>query len=72
MKETPGLGTRIADWDFRKQFVKQPLQVDMKSDGGSIDAISGATISSVGTVVGVQNASKVYQGLKAELLTGWQ
>lgn len=72
MKETPGLGTRISEPDFRKQFVGKPLGIALKSKGGSIDAISGATISSTGTVVAVQNAGEVYKGLKPELLKVWQ
>jgi len=72
MKETPGLGTRVAEWNFRKQFVSQVLPVDTKSNGGEIDTISGATISSVGTVVAVKNASKVYKSLKGELAGAWK
>lgn len=45
--ETPGLGAKITEPDFRNQFLDISL-ADMKlsKDGGKIDAITGATISS--------------------------
>lgn len=48
-KETPGLGTRMTEESFLKQFVNRlpdafPLKV--KKDGGAIDALTAATISS--------------------------
>lgn len=51
-KETPGLGTKMADEKFKKQF--RGLKVSevsggmlkVKKDGGTIDAITAATISS--------------------------
>ncbi|MDK2892566.1 Rnf electron transport complex subunit RnfG [Methanohalophilus sp.] len=45
--ETPGLGAKITEPDFRNQFIGIPL-ADMKlsKDGGKIDSITGATISS--------------------------
>jgi electron transport complex protein RnfG len=51
-KETPGLGNKISNWDWRKQFIgkgtDQPLTV-VKTGSKTpydIDAITGATISS--------------------------
>lgn len=72
MKETPGLGTVVADARFTKQFKKQPMNVDLKSKGGQIDALSGATISSTGVVTAVQNAAKVYQAIKSEATGTWK
>lgn len=72
MKETPGLGTRTAEPSFTKQFSKQPLKIDVKSKGGQIDALSGATISSIGVVTAVQNAAKVYQAIKSEVTSTWK
>jgi len=52
-KETPGLGNKISDTVWRDQFIDKPtagslVVVKDKSQGASkIDAISGATISSV-------------------------
>ncbi|UZP66836.1 RnfABCDGE type electron transport complex subunit G [Desulfovibrio mangrovi] len=72
MKETPGLGTVVADPRFTKQFKKQPMVVELKSKGGQIDALSGATISSTGVVTAVQNAAKVYQAIKSEATGTWK
>jgi electron transport complex protein RnfG len=48
-KETPGLGTRMKDAKFRDQFNnKDPasFKIKVKKDGGEVDAITAATISS--------------------------
>ncbi len=71
MKETPGLGTRIADTSFRKQFVGQGQPVALRSEGGSIDAISGSTVSSVGAVNAVKKAAQDYLALKDDILKLW-
>ena len=71
LKETPGLGVRIAEPGFTGQFVGKPLPVALKAQGGGIDAVSGATISSAGAVTAVNNAAAVYKALKAEILTTW-
>ena len=45
--ETPGLGAKITNKDFYGQFAgKNATEAQLTSEGGSIDAISGATISS--------------------------
>ena len=47
--ETPGLGTKMAEAPFKGQFIgKNPSSFDLKvkKDGGNVDALSGATISS--------------------------
>lgn len=47
-KETPGLGTKMKDETFLKQFRdKNPskFNLEVKKDGGEVDAITGATIS---------------------------
>lgn len=72
MKETPGLGTVVAEPPFTKQFKGQSLQVDLKDNGGQIDGLSGATFSSIGVVTAVQHAADVYKGLKNNLLAAWQ
>lgn len=38
MKETPGLGTRVADPAFTGQFTGKPAGARLKSQGGDIDA----------------------------------
>lgn len=48
-KETPGLGSKITDPGFREQFNgKNPenFSLKVKKDGGQVDAITAATISS--------------------------
>ena len=48
-KETPGLGTKMKGEKFMKQFRgEKPSEFNLKpeKDGGDIDAIAGATISS--------------------------
>ncbi|TGC09662.1 Rnf electron transport complex subunit RnfG [Methanolobus halotolerans] len=46
-EETPGLGAKITTNDFRSQFQGVPVsELDLSRDGGSIDAITGATVSS--------------------------
>ena len=47
-KETPGLGTKMADAEFKDQYnSKNPgtINIAVKKDGGTIDAITAATIS---------------------------
>jgi electron transport complex protein RnfG len=48
-KETPGLGTRMTEPKFKDQFNgKNPadFKLKVKKDGGQVDAITAATISS--------------------------
>jgi electron transport complex protein RnfG len=48
-KETPGLGTKMAEPSFKEQFNgKNPssFSLKVKKDGGPVDAITAATISS--------------------------
>ena len=48
-KETPGLGSKMKDKKFKKQFLgKDPavFKLKVKKDGGEVDSISAATISS--------------------------
>ncbi len=45
--ETPGLGAKLGDAEFSKQFGgKDGPSLKVKKDGGKIDAITGATITS--------------------------
>ncbi len=71
MKETPGIGTVIAEPRFTDKFVNKPMDVAPKSQGGDIDAISGATVSSDGAALAVGKAAKVYAELKEEILKIW-
>ncbi len=62
-KETPGLGTKMVDWFKTKKGNQSIIGKDMQTanmtvskDGGEIDAISGATISSRAFLFAVRNA----------------
>jgi electron transport complex protein RnfG len=63
LKETPGLGVRVTEKWFKKQFSgKKEKEVLLKKDGGTIDAITSATISSRavtnGTIKGIEKYKK--------------
>ncbi len=69
--ETPGVGSRVkTDPSFRAQFkgISVNESVKVKADGGQIDAITGATISSRGVCKAVNNALALYKKLKPEIL----
>jgi len=64
--ETPGLGTKMEDPSFRAQFKdKDPasFKLSVKNDGGDVDAITAATISSRAFCDGV---NKAYTALQQE------
>lgn len=69
-KETPGFGTKILTARFLNQFGGRK-SVALKSEGGEIDGVSGASFSSKGAVTGVQQAIGFYGELKEELLKAW-
>ena len=58
-KETPGLGTKCVDW-FKNQINGKSITTDfkVKQDGGDVDAITAATISSRAFLKAVENASE--------------
>ena len=58
-KETPGLGTKCVDW-FKNQINGKSINTDfkVKQDGGDVDAITAATISSRAFLKAVENASE--------------
>ncbi len=70
-KETPGLGSRVSEESFTKHFKGKPYAVALKSQGGEIDAISGATVSSNGTVLAINDAGNQYNMLKDEIIKTW-
>jgi len=68
--ETPGIGSRAqTDPRFAAQFKGLSLTGDfkVKNDGGQVDAISGATVTSKGIAVAVTEAAKTYTSLKPQL-----
>ncbi len=69
--ETPGVGSRAkTDPSFVAQF--KGLSLDetfkVKNDGGQVDALSGATVTSRGVSAGLTDAGMVYQRLKPKLI----
>lgn len=64
--ETPGLGARIVEDGFRGQFTNMPVaDVSLKSKGGQVDAITGATISSQAVVDALHGAVDVVAAQEA-------
>jgi Na+-translocating ferredoxin:NAD+ oxidoreductase subunit G len=63
-KETPGLGTKMTEPGFKNQFNnKNPseFRLKVKKDGGSVDAITSATISSRAFCDAIQRAYNTIQ-----------
>jgi Na+-translocating ferredoxin:NAD+ oxidoreductase subunit G len=63
-KETPGLGSKMTDPLFKDQFIdKNPsgFELKVKKDGGPVDAITAATISSRAFCDAVSRAYKTLQ-----------
>jgi electron transport complex protein RnfG len=72
LKETPGLGARVAEHGYTTQFRGHSLDaVELTKQGGDIDAVAGATISSTGTVNAVRDAIAIFNTLKSQLAGGW-
>jgi electron transport complex protein RnfG len=66
-KETPGLGSKISDPEFIGQFIGQTsssMKYQVDKDGGDVDAISGATISSRSFTSAVIKALEAREGKK--------
>jgi electron transport complex protein RnfG len=67
-KETPGLGTRIVEKTFLEQFMNISFdsipgnKFSVKKDGGSIDALTGATISSRALCDALNRAKNIKDG----------
>jgi len=54
-RETPGLGSKVGEPEFERQFENRPADVlKLRADGGEIDAVTGATISSRAVTEGVR------------------
>ncbi len=66
-KETPGLGDKMNGEAFKSQFRKKNLQNAkwrVKKDGGDIDALTAATITSRAFTHGVERALLGFEKLK--------
>ncbi len=68
--ETPGMGAKAkTDPSFAAQFRELPLDepVNVTGDGGSINAISGATITSRAVTSATNDALKIFEKAKTQL-----
>ena len=68
--ETPGLGaTAKDDPDFVSQFKGLPIEETFKvtNDGGKVNALSGATITSRAVCAAATQAGGIYQRMKPQL-----
>jgi len=63
MSETSGLGSNAAKDDFRNQYLGESGPFAVNKDGGSIDALTGATITSRAVTNGVNAAISAVQSL---------
>ena len=54
--ETAGLGARAKEPEFQEQFAGKSAPVSLTKDGGEIEALSGATITSRAVIKGVNEA----------------
>jgi len=68
--ETPGLGARISEIGFRKQWKGLPTDAPLAltKDGGTIDSISGASTTSGAAVRGTNDALAFVRDYKDEIL----
>ncbi len=72
LKETPGLGTKLqkSKSDFPDQFkgkTPKTFRLKVKKDGGDVDAITAATISSRAFCDAVQRAYDTFQKEKGQI-----
>jgi len=61
--ETPGLGTKVDKPHFKEQFIgirPQKKSFKVRQDGGEIDAVTAATISSRAVIDAIQKAYDAY------------
>jgi electron transport complex protein RnfG len=59
MSETSGLGANASKDSFRSQYVGKSGELAVSKDGGEIDALTGATITSRAVTSGVNTALRV-------------
>ncbi len=70
MSETPGVGTRAKNDSFLKQFkgMKKDTVFKVKADGGQVDAVSGATVTSRAVCEALRQGTTFYKEHKDEIL----
>jgi electron transport complex protein RnfG len=72
--ETPGLGAKIANPEFRAQFKGKALantNFMLKKDGGDLDQVTGATISPRAIVKGIKEGLEFFKGHKNKIIKGY-
>lgn len=69
-KETPGVGARVTEDQFTKRFKGLGINLNftLKSAGGDIDGISGASYSSRGVAEAIRNSIALYPEVKKKVL----
>jgi len=71
--ETPGLGANITKDSFLNQFKNMVIPTDstfkVKKDGGQVEQITGATISSRAVSEAISSGLKVFEANKKEMIT---
>ena len=69
ISETPGLGAKIEEESFQAQFEGMTMgDVELDKNGGQVDAISGATISSDAVVSAIRKiATEKIEKIKEEV-----
>jgi electron transport complex protein RnfG len=72
--ETPGVGSRVEKAGFRNQWVGLSVSepVTLRSQGGQIDAISGATYSSKAVVNGTNQIIELVSGHRDGIIAAIQ
>jgi Na+-translocating ferredoxin:NAD+ oxidoreductase subunit G len=69
-KETPGLGAKIATAEFKGRYAGLPIDTTVwkvKKDGGALDAITAATISSRAVTEAVADAVARFKAVQDQL-----
>jgi Na+-translocating ferredoxin:NAD+ oxidoreductase subunit G len=72
-QETPGLGTKVAEPFFLSQFIGKSLrgaseEFKVKKDGGTIDAVTAATITSRAVAKAATEAIQTFLQVKEDIL----
>jgi electron transport complex protein RnfG len=71
ISDTPGIGSKAKDNpEFVKRFDGLPVKeiYQVRKDGGEIDAMAGATVTSRGVCTAMSDAAKIYKRLKPQIL----
>ncbi|MGK5091363.1 RnfABCDGE type electron transport complex subunit G [Deltaproteobacteria bacterium TL4] len=70
LSETPGVGTRVKEIEFTKQFngMSKDKVFKVRKDGGDIDAVTGATVSSRAVAFAINRTLSVYKNHKDSMI----